>query len=156
MVMRTSAWPSSYPFACWTRHALLDDLTRPHTSSGIYGTISTTGRAFKAVIAVWIVTWHLITPVLVSALAAALNIPYLSDDDVIVSIVVGVSPMFDQRRLNRPALTCHLSCFTIENREYTLLILTKTRMKNNIVTLHRYFYSIRGKFITRNSATLMV
>ena len=36
------------------------------------------------------------TPVLISALAAVVNILYLSDDDMIVSIVLGMSLMSDQ------------------------------------------------------------
>ena len=122
------------------------ELFRIHHSRRIYPAIALAGHAFEAVLAVWIVSWHLIAPVLISALPAAVNIPYLSDDDVIVTIVLGMSLMFDQRSWisgftrpswpDRPAEACHLFVFINENREFFLLILTRTRMKSNNVTLH--------------------
>jgi hypothetical protein len=73
------------------------ELFRIHITRRFYPAIALAGHAFEAVLAVWIVSWHLIAPVLISALAAVVNKPYLFDDAVIMSIVVGMSPLFDQR-----------------------------------------------------------
>lgn len=97
--MRTCAGLSANAIACWARHALLYNCEpfRIHHSRLFYPAIAFAGHAFETVIAVWIVTWHSITPVLISALIATVNIPCLSDNDAILPIVVGVLPVYDQR-----------------------------------------------------------
>jgi hypothetical protein len=62
--MRTRAGLSANTIARWTRYALLYncELFRIHHSRLFYPAIAVAGKAFKAVIAARIVTWHFIIP----------------------------------------------------------------------------------------------
>lgn len=68
MVMRASSRLSAKPFTRWAVHQLFShvELFRVHVSRRIYLTLTMTGSALVAVRALWIVTLHLIAPVLIT------------------------------------------------------------------------------------------
>jgi hypothetical protein len=71
--MRTRAGLSANAITRVARHTLLYNckLFRIHHSRLFYPAIALAGHAFIAVIAVWIVTWHSITPFLILPVFAA-------------------------------------------------------------------------------------
>lgn len=87
MVVRTSAGLSSSAVARWTFHLFSShvELFRVHVARRIYPALTVTGSALVAVRAIWIVTWHLIAPILngsiprcdIFVFAARIDIHYL-------------------------------------------------------------------------------
>jgi hypothetical protein len=71
--MGTSAGLSANAIARWARHFFLYncELFRIHITRLFYPAIALAGHAFIAVIAVWVVTWHSITPFLILPVFAA-------------------------------------------------------------------------------------
>jgi hypothetical protein len=74
MVVNTRARLSANPFACRACHFLFDNCEpfRVHIARRLYPAIALTGHTLEAVIAVWVVTWHLLVPVLKVLFLAAM------------------------------------------------------------------------------------
>lgn len=117
MIMSARARLSANAVTRWARHLLFDhcELFRIHHARRIYPAIAFAGHTFETVIAVWVVPWHLVAPVLmVLFLAATFRVrrsgqhTYLSDaDDVMVSLVASMPPIFDQRYWDIHMISSH-------------------------------------------------
>lgn len=64
VVMGARTGLSANAIACWARHLLLYncELFSIHHSRLFYPAIALTSQAFEAVVAVWIVSWHIVAP----------------------------------------------------------------------------------------------
>lgn len=65
MVMGSRTRLSTNAIACWARYPFFDDfeILGIYISGLFYRAIAATGQAFEAIVAVWIVTRHVVTPV---------------------------------------------------------------------------------------------